>query len=125
MIQNGKGRNIRLDVSIAQNTLPSLQYLRKHFGGNIYGSEPKDPTKRICYQLRINGEKAATFLIGVLPYLIVKLKDVEEVLTIWNIRKSDNDLARDLVNKRRQRRQEERNARYGIRNSSDSSGIPF
>jgi hypothetical protein len=121
MIRNGKGTSIRLDVSIAQNTMPVLEMLKGFFGGNVYGTKSTGgfkPNKQ-CFQLRLNGDNAARFLVAVFPYLVVKKEDVREVLVAWGIRKEDNAKARELVEQRRARRQGEKDAR-----NTENAGVP-
>lgn len=62
-----------LVISVKNTFLPLIRWLIKHFGGVYYTQSPDNPRHKLQYVWRPKGKKnKENFLLGVLPYLIVK-----------------------------------------------------
>lgn len=66
-------------VSIAQCSLPVLEWFQTYYGGSIYAYEPKGGSKQ-AWQWSIVGTRVVLFLEQLQPYLQVKQEQVANVL---------------------------------------------
>ena len=92
-----KDRYLRIEVACSQKYSPALRWMQRTFGGNVYGEEGRG-----C-QWKLHGEDGTKFLHLVSPFLIVKAREAQLVLHMWNIR-SDTEELRRLVDEYRHRR---------------------
>lgn len=73
---------------INTNPLP-LQFIQKNFGGSIGAHRPKNPefNRKPTWQWRIGGEAGYEFLRSILPFLIVKAREVELCIAFRDLKK--------------------------------------
>ena len=75
-------RNL-LTASITQTSLPCLNLIREHFGGNIIAithSRRHNMNNSVCYIWRVRSKDALVFLETIAPYVVVKKEQVELAL---------------------------------------------
>ncbi len=84
-----KGKYLRLEVAVSQNTQDVLWMHVRAFRGNIYQGQR-------CLQWKLHGAEAVAFLRTVLPFLIVKRTDATEAIEAWN-RRDDPVYVTDVI----------------------------
>lgn len=82
-VSHGKIRKIHhsIRVVISQKDGLIMNWLKEHFGGNVY--EQRSGTKYSIYRWRIHSQKAVTFLKYILPYVLIKRKQVEFAIAYY------------------------------------------
>jgi hypothetical protein len=70
-----------LPVVVVTNTDPRLPtWMRARFAGAVYCTARRNPAHRDRYNWRLHGRQALTFLMEVLPYLVLKR---EQAALVW------------------------------------------
>jgi hypothetical protein len=93
-------RYVRIEVGCSQKYPAVLNWMKRTFGGNVYGTK--------MYQWKLHGEKGVAFLRLIRPYLIVKCVDADEAFDAWENRADVEKLIRILVARRERREQRDR-----------------
>ena len=84
-ISTGKGRYVRLAISIENTDLRILELIAQKLGGRPTLRKPRHnekPTWRRRWEWHLCGNKAATVLIRLLPHLQIKREQAELALRI-------------------------------------------
>ncbi len=81
-----KRMNHGIRVVISQKDGAIMYWLKEHFGGNVYSQ--RNGTKYSIYRWRAHAEKAEQFLLRILPYVIIKKKQVEFAIAFNQERKA-------------------------------------
>jgi len=114
MMSMPKGKHVRVEVAVSQNTRTVLDLHVKLFGGHVYGYAPKKRPRAIMYQWKVYGQDAYEFLIKIEPYLHVKKVEAHEGMEIWLLRKNMQVVERILKS-----RAERKKTRWEWLNSSE------
>jgi hypothetical protein len=82
-VSHGKVRKIHhsIRVVISQKDGAIMNWLKERFGGNVY--EQRNGTKYSIYRWRIHSLKAVQFLKCILPYVVIKKKQVEFAIAYY------------------------------------------
>jgi hypothetical protein len=66
--------NYNLKVSVVNTSLRLMRWLVRYFGGDFYEMSPGKLGKRQCFKWSCLGghKKVEAFLLGILPYLLIK-----------------------------------------------------
>ena len=73
-----------ISVEVAMVANQPVQLIQALFGGNIYHRPPNNRGKLDYSKIMLSGEKAATMLKLILPYLLVKKPQAELALRVVN-----------------------------------------
>lgn len=91
-----KGKYLRVEVSVSQNTATVLWMYVGAFKGSVYQGNR-------CLQWKVYGANAVGFLRSIRPFLVVKAKEAEETIQAWE-KRGDLDFVNEVLDGKRRRR---------------------
>lgn len=88
--ETGGSFQVRLKVAMSDKGRPAVDHMSRLYGGNIYETTRKDPRQRDTCTWTLTGEKAATVIREIKPWLIVKREPAEIALSFQMMLESAN-----------------------------------
>lgn len=84
-----------LQMGIANTDRRLMQWLISNFGGRYYSWEPENRRQKTGYLWRPSGKKnQERFLLGILPYLVIKRRQAELALEYTRLTPSRTEMSR-------------------------------
>lgn len=91
----------RCEITIANTKVDLMKWLVQHFGGTYrakHSANNRNPKHKICYEWRLGSHaKKEQFLLGILPYILVKREQAVLALEFVRLGRKPNPEKREAL----------------------------